>query len=152
MDFADFEEDKSNNDGLDALSNVHPPQSEITKPKKDKKKKKKTTSKSSSKEEEEARVLKKCSFIDLAHALVPGLDMDALDAAFKIASSAANEKEAASQKRAYKLLSAICAAKKGAWLAKMSKDVEMCLMDAGDTCATAARRRSGPTASGGCTR
>ena len=106
-----------------------------------KKKKKKTTSKSSSKEEEEARVLKKCSFIDLAHALVPGLDMDALDAAFKIASSAANEKEAASQKRAYKLLSAICAAKKGAWLAKMSKDVEMCLMDAGDTCATAARRR-----------
>ena len=77
-------------------------------------------------------MLKKCSFIDLAHALVPGLDMDALDAAFKIASSAANEKEAASQKRAYKLLSAICAAKKGAWLAKMSKDVEMCLMDAGD--------------------
>ena len=96
---------------------------------------------SSSKEEEEARVLKKCSFIDLAHALVPGLDMDALDAAFKIASSAANEKEAASQKRAYKLLSAICAAKKGAWLAKNSKDVETCLMDAGDVCATAARRR-----------
>ena len=43
-----------------------------------KKKKKKKTS--SSKEEEEARVLKKCSFIDLAHALVPGLDLDALDA------------------------------------------------------------------------
>ena len=60
-----------------------------------KKKKKKKTS--SSKEEEEARVLKKCSF-DLARALV-GLDLGALDAAFKIASSAANEKEAASQKR-----------------------------------------------------
>jgi ribosomal RNA-processing protein 12 len=102
---------------------------------------KKKKKKAFSKEEQEARVLKKCSFIDLAHALVPGLDMDALDAAFKIASSAANEKEAASQKRAYKLLSAICAAKKGAWLAKNSKDVETCLMDAGDVCATAARRR-----------
>ena len=104
-----------------------------------KKKKKKKTS--SSKEEEEARELKKCSFIDLAHALVPGLDLDALDAAFKIASSAANEKEAASQKRAYKLLSAICAAKEGSWLVKKSKDVETCLMDARDVCATAARRR-----------
>ena len=60
---------------------------------------------------------------------------------FKIASSAANEKEAASQKRAYKLLSAICAAKKGLWLVKKSKDVETCLMDARDVCATAARRR-----------
>ena len=59
----------------------------------------------------------------------------------KIASSAANEKEAASQKRAYKLLSAICAAKKGLWLVKKSKDVETCLMDARDVCATAARRR-----------
>jgi ribosomal RNA-processing protein 12 len=97
--------------------------------------------KKSAKEEEEQRIAKKCSFIDLAHALVPGLDLEALDAAFKIASSAANEKEAATQKRAYKLLSAICAAKKGSWLAKMSKEVETCLMDAGDVCVTAARRR-----------
>jgi ribosomal RNA-processing protein 12 len=50
---------------------------------------------------------RRCTFMDLSLAMVPGLDNAARDLVFKAARPAALEKDAAVQKRAYKLLAAL---------------------------------------------
>ena len=85
--------------------------------------------------------------MDLALAMVPGLDSDARDLVFKAARPAATEKDAAVQKRAYKLLAALCGRApgnaddgSGSWLARNRDAVEASLADGAAHCAPAARR------------
>ena len=95
----------------------------------------------------DTRSARRCTFMDLALAMVPGLDSDARDLVFKAARPAATEKDAAVQKRAYKLLAALCGRApgnaddgSGSWLARNRDAVEAALADGAAHCAPAARR------------
>jgi ribosomal RNA-processing protein 12 len=55
----------------------------------------------------ESRSARRCTFMDLALAMVPGLDAAARDLVFKAAKPATTEPDAAVQKRAYKLLASL---------------------------------------------
>ena len=95
----------------------------------------------------DTRSARRCTFMDLALAMVPGLDSDARDLVFKAARPAATEKDAAVQKRAYKLLAALCGRApgnaddgSGTWLARNRDAVEAALADGAANCAPAARR------------
>jgi|Transcript_3369 ribosomal RNA-processing protein 12 len=90
---------------------------------------------------------RRCTFMDLSLAMVPGLDNAARDLVFKAARPAALEKDAAVQKRAYKLLAALMkpalgpgANLGGDWLVANAEPAEEALVEGSGMCAPAARR------------
>ena len=89
---------------------------------------------------------RRCTFMDLSLAMVPGLDLAARDLVFKAARPACTEKDAAVQKRAYKLLSALMKPKRegdgdtNSWLASNREIAEETLVAGSGNCAPAARR------------
>jgi ribosomal RNA-processing protein 12 len=96
------------------------------------------------------RSARRCTFMDLALAMVPGLDAAARDLVFKAARPATTEKDGAVQKRAYKLLAALmkptAAAGDGGgvvgseWLAANREVAEEAMVEGSGSCAPAARR------------
>jgi ribosomal RNA-processing protein 12 len=97
---------------------------------------------------------RRCTFMDLSLALVPGLDLEARDLVFKAARPGTMERDPAVQKRAYKLLAALMRPKSGeartatsapekeksTWLAKNREIAEETLVSGSGSCAPAARR------------
>ena len=99
------------------------------------------------KEGGDTRSARRCTFMDLSLAMVPGLDNAARDLVFKAARPAALEKDAAVQKRAYKLLAALMkpnvgpgANLGGDWLSANRDAAEESLVEGSGMCAPAARR------------
>ena len=96
----------------------------------------------------DTRSARRCTFMDLSLAMVPGLDGAARDLVFKAARPAATEKDAAVQKRAYKLLAALMKPSVGQsgadgatdWLANNRDAAEEALVEGSGSCAPAARR------------
>ena len=96
----------------------------------------------------DTRSARRCTFMDLSLAMVPGLDAAARDLVFKAARPAATEKDAAVQKRAYKLLAALMKPNVGQsgadgatdWLANNRDAAEEALVEGSGSCAPAARR------------
>ena len=84
---------------------------------------------------------RRCTFMDLSLAMVPGLDAPARDLVFKAARPATGEKDAAVQKRAYKLLAALMKPSTHTeWLANNADAAEEALVEGAGSCAPAARR------------
>ena len=99
------------------------------------------------KEGGDTRSARRCTFMDLSLAMVPGLDNAVRDLVFKAARPAALEKDAAVQKRAYKLLAALMkpnvgpgANLGGDWLSANRDAAEESLVEGSGMCAPAARR------------
>lgn len=90
---------------------------------------------------------RRCTFMDLVLAMVSGLDLASRELVFKAARPASTEKDAAVQKRAYKLLAALMRTKRTAggepgenWLAANREVAERTLIAGSGNCAPAARR------------
>jgi ribosomal RNA-processing protein 12 len=95
----------------------------------------------------ETRSARRCTFMDLSLAMVPGLDSAARDLVFKAAKPATTERDAAVQKRAYKLFAALMRPQKVggdknmvSWLASNRDAAEETLVAGSGVCAPAARR------------
>ena len=90
---------------------------------------------------------RRCTFMDLSLAMVPGLDLAARDLVFKAARPAMTERDAAVQKRAYKLFASLMRPQKvdgapaaASWLAINRDAAEETLAAGSSVCAPAARR------------